>query len=89
MFHNASTIPVICSSIIFTVTCKVTVLCPGCNETLTVTWFVNGNSMINSDTHTESNGPYTVLGDDMFTSTVTTVGDISLSYIMYKFIYII
>ena len=81
VFHNASTFPVIGSSIIFTITCDFNVMCPGCNETLIVTWSLNGNILsINSATHTQSSGPYTVLGDSSFTSTLTTKGNISLSH---------
>ena len=79
--QTQSTVPVIGSTTKYTITCDVTVSCTGlCNDTITISWRLNGNS-INSATLTESNNsPFTVSSSDTFTSTLTTVGDISLSH---------
>ena len=86
VFQTPLTVPVIGSTTEYTITCNINVICPGCNETLIVLWNLNGNS-INSTTHTESSGPYTVFGDSKFTSTLTTVGNISLSHAGLYFCY--
>ena len=74
MTRTPSTVPVIGSTTKYTITCDVTVSCTGLcnNDTITISWRLNGNS-INSATLTEFN-------NSSFTSTVTTVGDISLSH---------
>ena len=80
--HNASSVPVIGSSTVYTFTCTVTISCDGtCSaDTLTMSWSLNGNS-VTSATHTESSdSSFAVSGDGPFTSTLTTVGDISSSH---------
>ena len=81
--HNGSSVPVIGSSTVYTITCTVTISCDGtCNEndTLTISWSLNGNNDVLAS-HTESNGsPFTVLDVGTFTSTLTTMGDISISH---------
>ena len=74
-------VPVIGCTTEYTITCDVTVSCTGqCSDTLTISWSLNGNN-INSTTLTEfNNSPFTVSSSDTFTSTLTTVGDISLSH---------
>ena len=76
-----STVPVIGSTTEYTINCNVTVSCTGaCNDTLTISWSFNENS-INSATHTESNNsPFNVSSSGTFTSTLTTVGNISISH---------
>ena len=79
--QSPSNVPVIGSTKEYTITCDVTVSCTGpCNDTITISWSLNGNS-INSATLTESNNsPFTVSSSGTFTSTLTTVGDITLSH---------
>ena len=76
-----SNVPVIGCTTEYTITCDVTVSCTGqCSDTLTISWSLNGNS-INLATLTKSNNsPFTVSSGGTFTSTVTTVGNISLSH---------
>ena len=81
--HNASPVPVIGSSTVYTITCTVTISCTGTcsdDDTLTISWSLNGNNDV-SASHTESNGsPFTVSSNGTFTSTLTTMGDISISH---------
>ena len=80
MTQTPSNVPVIGSTTGYTITCDVTVSCTApCNDTLTISWSLNGNN-INSNSLTESNSSFTVLNSGTFTSTLTTVGDISLSH---------
>ena len=79
--QTPSTVPAIGSTTEYTITCDVSVSCTGpCNDTLTISWSLNGNS-INSTTLTDSNNsPFSVSSSGTFTSTLTTVGDIHLSH---------
>ena len=80
--RNRSSVPVIGSSTVYTIRCDVTISCTGlCSDTLTISWSLNVNS-INSATHTESNNsPFAISSsDNTFTSTLTTMGDISISH---------
>ena len=79
--QTPSNFPVIGSTTKYTITCDVTVSCTGlCNGTITISWSLNGNS-INSATLTESNNSsFAVSSSGTVTSTLTTVGDISLSH---------
>ena len=81
MTRTPSTVPVIGSTTKYTITCDVTVSCTGlCNDTLTISWSLNGDS-INSAALTEfNNSPFAVSSGGTFTTTVTTMGDISLSH---------
>ena len=84
--HAPSNVPVIGSSTEYTITCDVTVSCTGLySDTITISWRLNGNN-INSATLIESNNsPFTVSSSGTFRSTLTTVGDISLSHVgQYK-----
>ena len=76
-----SNVPVIGNTTEYTITCDVTVSCTGqCNDTLTISWSLNGNN-INSTTLIESNNSsFAVSSSGIFTSTLTIVGDISLSH---------
>ena len=85
MTQTPSTVPVIGSTTEYTITCDVTVSCTGpCNDTLTISWSLNGNN-INSATLIESNNSSLVLSGDNTTfvvaSTLTTFNDISLSHV--------
>ena len=79
--QSPSNVPVIGSTTEYNITCVVSVSCTGpCNDTITISWSLNGNS-INSATNTESNNsPFAVSSSGTFTSTLTTVGDITLSH---------
>ena len=83
MTQSPSNVPVIGSTREYTITCDVTVSCTGlCSDTLTISWSLNGNS-VNSTNLTDlesNNSPFTVSSNGTFTSTLTTVGDISLSH---------
>ena len=84
MTQTPSTVPVIGSTTKYTITCDVTVSCTElCNDTLSISWSLNGDS-INSATFTESNNsPLPLPGDDtMFVVaiTLTTFSDITLSH---------
>ena len=73
--HNGSSVPVIGSSTVYTITCDVTISCDGtCNEndTLTISWSLNGND--------DTSSSHTVSSSDTFTSTLTTMGDVSSSH---------
>ena len=78
--RNPSSVPVIGSNAVYTITCEVTISCTGlCRDTL-ISWSLNGNR-VTSATHTESNNlPFTISSSGTFTSTLTTVGDISISH---------
>ena len=80
--QTPSSVPVIGSSTVYTITCNGTAIyCTGIfNDTITISWRLNGKS-INSATHTESSGsPFTVSSNGTFTSSLTTMGDISISH---------
>ena len=81
--HNASSVPVIGSSAVYTIICAVTISCSGMcsvDDMLTISWSLNGNNNV-SASHTESsNSPFTVTSSGTFTSTLTTMGDISSSH---------
>ena len=79
--QSPSNVPVIGSTTKYTIKCDVTVSCTGlCSDTITISWSLNGNS-INSATLTESNNSsFAVSSSGTVTSTLTTVGDISLSH---------
>ena len=81
--QSPSNVPVIGSTKEYTITCDVTVSCIGlCSDTLTISWSLNGNS-VNSTNLTDlesNNSPFAVSSSGNFTSTLTTVGDISLSH---------
>ena len=78
--QTPSNIPVIGSTTEYTITCDVTVSLTGLFNTLTISWSLNGNN-INSTTLIESNNSsFAVSSSGIFTSTLTTVGDISLSH---------
>ena len=84
MTQTPSTVPVIGSTTKYTITCDVTVSCTElCNDTLSISWSLNGDS-INSATFTESNNsPLPLPGDDtMFVVAITlsTFSDITLSH---------
>ena len=81
MTQTPSNVPVIGSTIEYTINCVVTVSFTGpCNDTITISWSLKGN-IINSATLTESNNsPFTVSSGGTFSSTLNTVGDICLSH---------
>ena len=83
MTQTPSNVPVIGSTTEYTITCDVTVSCAGlCSDTITISWSLNGNG-INSTNLTvleSNNSSFAVSSSGIFTSTLTTVGDISLSH---------
>ena len=83
MTQSPSNVPVIGSTREYTITCDVTVSCTElCSDTLTISWSLNGNS-INSTNLTDlesNNSSFGISSNGTFTSTLTTVGNISLSH---------
>ena len=80
MTQTPSTVPVIGSTTEYTITCDVTVSCTGqCNDTLNISWSLNGNS-INSATFTESNNSPDDNTMFVVAITLTTFNDITLSH---------
>ena len=81
--QSPSNVPVIGSTTKYTIKCDVTVSCAGlCNDTITISWGLNGNG-INSTNLTDlesNNSSFAVSSSGIFTSTLTTLGDISLSH---------
>ena len=80
MTQTPSSVPVIGSSTVYTITCNVTISCTGMcsdNDTLTISWSLNGYSINSSESN---NSPFIVSGDNTFTSSLTTMGNISFSH---------
>ena len=78
MTHTPSPVSVIGSTTEYTITCDVTVSCTGlCSDTITS--FMEFEWKYHSFNSTY-NSPFSISSSDTFTSTLTTVGDTSLSH---------